>query len=498
MDKAKIYCLLGLLLFTGSLLGQQKRAANWIMGGSSSGNGLKLDFNEVPVSVTYEHTGLWMFGSNTSMSDEEGRLLFASNGCFIVNAEGAVMMNGDSINPGLMQRIYCYEGGGGSPLRQGVVAVPKPREAGLYYVFNFDLDYAYLGIPDVTAIAPLRLYYHIVDMELDEGLGAVVEKHQIALQDTFALGNIQAVRHANNRDWWIVVPKSLSNCYYMLPLTSEGLQPAQLKCAGLAWGHEDDGQAVFSPDLKKYARFNAWNGLNIFDFDNEAGELSNPVHIEFPAEEIGAVTGVAISPSSRFLYACAFTKVYQFDLEAEDIAASQVLVAEWDGTYNPAATIFYMAALAPDGKIYISSTSSTFNLHVIEQPDKPGLACQLVQRGLELPGFNAVTVPNIPHYCSEAEPGCGTPTGSAESALGGQAVALYPNPTAGELWVNAPGLSGRPYRLRLYSLQGKEVLSARSQQPLSHFDLSHLPPGTYVYLLESGSERASGKIVKGR
>jgi hypothetical protein len=497
MDKAKIYCLLGLLLVTGSLLGQQNRGMNWIMGGGSDGYGLKLDFNEVPVAITYEQTGSNMEGSNTSMSDGEGQLLFSSNGCRIANAEGEIMMNGDSINPGIIERIYCTNNGA-SPLRQGVVAVPAPGSEGRYYVFNLDIDYAYLDIPDVIAIAPLRLYYHIVDMELDGGLGAVVEKQQIALQDTFARGKLQAVRHANNRDWWIVLPKSLSNCYYMVPLTPDGLQPAQLKCAGLPWGHEDNGQAVFSPDLKKYARFNAWNGLNIFDFDNGTGELSNPVRIDFPTEEVGPITGVAISPSSRFLYTCAFTKVYQFDLEAEDIAASQVLVAEWDGTYNPAATIFYMAALAPDGKIYISSTSSTLNLHVIEQPDKPGLACQLVQRGVNLPGFNFATVPNIPHYCSEAEPGCGTPTGSAESALGGQAVALYPNPTAGELWVNAPGLSGRPYRLRLYSLQGKEVLSARSQQPLSHFDLSHLPPGTYVYLLESGSERASGKIVKGR
>ncbi|MCB0611272.1 MAG: hypothetical protein KDD12_26355, partial [Lewinella sp.] len=72
-----------------------------------------------------------MEGSNTSICDKEGNLLFYSNGCLVVNAAGEVMENGDTINPGFLQDYFCPYGG--SPIRQGAVAVPSPEHESLYY-----------------------------------------------------------------------------------------------------------------------------------------------------------------------------------------------------------------------------------------------------------------------------------------------------------------------------------------------------------------------------
>ncbi len=75
-----------------------------------------------------------------------------------------------------------------------------------------------------------------------------------------------------------------------------------------------------------------------------------------------------------------------------------MLIAEYDGYQNPQNTSFYRSQLAPDGKIYISTNLSTYNLHVIHHPDSAGLACQFEQRGVELPTLNGNSIPNFPHF----------------------------------------------------------------------------------------------------
>lgn len=81
------------------------------------------------------------------------------------------------------------------------------------------------------------------------------------------------------------------------------------------------------------------------------------------------VVEVAFSPNGRYVYVSSVFNVYQFDTEAADVAASMVHIAEWDSTYSPfppLATLFDIAQLAPDGKIYISTGNSTDKLHVIQ------------------------------------------------------------------------------------------------------------------------------------
>jgi Secretion system C-terminal sorting domain len=489
---------LAVLFSAPPLCGQEKRDFQWIIGYDYSGlpdQTISMNFLENPLLISHVATvsGFGMEGSNTSMSNAEGNLLFYSNGCMIINSKGEVMLNGDSINPGIIQNFYCS--GGGSPLGQGVISLPAPESDSLYYVFNLDMDQPYLN-SNFLGVAPQRLFYQVVDMVQDSGFGAVTQKNQIAVQDTFARGNISAARHANGKDWWVIVPKSHSNCYFLVPITSEGVQAAQLKCSGHEWSDDDSGaQATFSPDLKKYIRFNAWNGLNIFDFNNATGDLSNPVHILFPNDTIKYIAGVAVSANSKYLYLCARKRVYQFDLHAADIEASKVKVAEWDGFSNPSATNFYLAALAPDGKIYISSTSSTLNLHVIEKPNCPGLSCQLIQHGVELPSYNFATIPNFPHYRMSSD-GCDTITNSTVTIIDKNLIAIYPNPTKGEFWLNYPEIDDIGIELNIFNLFGRLVFYSCIRQPLSKIDIFHLNPGAYIYLIKKPGMVNTGKIMK--
>ncbi len=481
-NKMKKYIFYALLLISSISWGQEKRDYNWIIGYDDNssipgGNAIMIDFNKQSNNISNIVTvdGFNMEGSNTSMSDVNGNLLFYSNGCYIVNAAHEIMENGDSINPGWMEQYYCSEGG--SPYIQGVLALPAPESDSLYYLFVLDMLPTFRGVPNVFGIAPEHLYYNVINKSASNGLGKVIAKNQTAIQDTFARGNIQATKHANGKDWWVVVPKVQSNCYHILPITKDGIGTPKLECLGRPWDDSDGGtQTVFSPNGKKFARMNGINGLHIYDFNNTTGALSNPVVIDFPDHEFG-ISGLAISPNSRFIYASAYTKVFQFDLQAQDIAASRILIAEWDGYQNPGATIFYIAALAPDGKIYIASTSSTYNLHVINQPNCPGTSCDLVQHGVVLPSFNFATIPNFPHYRDGSdvvnEP-CITAINEIENK--NISIQLYPNPTSTTVTIQLP--TNETSTIQLFDVVGTLIKKIKITQSAT-IDVSDLPGGLY-------------------
>ncbi len=489
-----------------NLYGQNQRDMQWILGFDTLtpdplGDAILIDFkNGVPVTSNITTVdGFYMVGSNSSICDNEGNLLFYTNGCYIVNRKHEIMVNGDTINPGYIQSSFCAAGGG-SPLRQGVLILPAVEDNCQYYVFNLDFLDTYP--PDSTQFigqAPQHLYYHVVDMSRDSGYGEIIQKLQIAVQDTFARGNIQATRHANGNDWWIIVPKSHSNCYFLTLLTANGIQPAQLSCSGKIWGDRDGIQTVFSPDGKKYIRFNGWDGLNIFDFDNATGELSNPLTIYFPNDTINYTSGVAVSPNSRYLYVCARKKVYQFDLAAADIESSKVLIATWDGYSNPSATLFHFAALGPDGKIYITSAGTTYNLHVIHSPDLPSLDCNLEQHGIVLPSLHFGSIPNFPNYRNQTTPlDCDSIYVSTTKLRTPLEFAVFPNPTAGIITVEV-----EEYAVNLvfevHDMLGRVVGNFKlAPYPQQHIiSLNNLLDGQYFYtILVNGERKQVGKFIK--
>ena len=119
-------------------------------------------------------------------------------------------------------------------------------------------------------------------------------------------------------------------------------------------------------------------------------------------DDIAAAGGGAISENSRFFYFSEYYKIYQYDLWADDIIASEVLVAEYDPYFtSPPLDVgvkFFMAQLAPDGKIYICSNTQVKYYSVIHEPNKKGLACRAEPHGVELLTYNAFSIPNFPYY----------------------------------------------------------------------------------------------------
>ncbi len=479
---------------------QNKCDVQWILG---QGAEVKMDFNleSVDISLKDKVVMFSMSGSNISMCDSTGNLLFYSNGCEIRDRLDAIMSNGDSINLGIIEQWYCSTGGYDSPIPQGILCLPLPDHPDKFYLFNLDADVVTYDDTVVT-LDPKHLYYSIIDMNLNGDLGGVVAKHETAIEDTLALarGQLTAVRHSNGRDWWVIVPKAISNCYYLLLLTPDGLVESKLECEGEAWNYNHGiGQGVFSPDGTKFARFNPWNGLHIFDFDRCKGKLSNPISIDFPQDSFAAA-GLSISPNSRFLYAAARTKLYQFDLQSNNIAGSRILIDTLDLINIPAfGAVFYLSQLAPDNKIYIAGIGSHLYLHAINNPDSLGVACNFVQQGVEIPALNFASIPNFPNYRLGAalEP-CDYSYSSSDKVKNEVDIKIFPNPAFDMVTLE---IEGSTYELvfEVHDMLGRVVkvfdLAPNSSQ--HQIPLDSLPNGQYFYSIsEDGQRVSSGKFIK--
>ncbi|MBX2929092.1 MAG: hypothetical protein KF852_14740 [Saprospiraceae bacterium] len=451
--------------------------------------GSLMDFNKSPLELSYFRIPLWL-RAYTSICDKNGQLLFYTNGCQVINREHRLMENGGGLIGGNNPNNNCSSHSYSSA--QGELALPPfPGTPDLYFIFHLS---TLLDHPPYYIIRDLQLT--TVDASAENGLGRVIEKNRVIFHGYFA-DQLTAVRHANGRDWWIVAPKMLSNTYFIWLFTPQGLQGPMEQSIGSVWTWRDwGGQAVFSPDGSKYARANFENGLHLMDFDRCNGVFSNSVRIksELPLNDTGP-TGVGFSPSSRYLYLSWSIRLFQFDLRAANISNSRTTV----GTAQHYS--FFQQRLAPDGKIYMSSSIGMNYLHVIHQPDNPGMSCSFEEIGLTLPTRRSFNMPNLPWFRLYELPGspCDTLRVQVPPVV---RITVAPNPAYDELRVSLSEIyAGRPALFRLYDALGHLVYHARWEADSYTLvaDVSNLPAAMYFWEVLSEAERlGQGKVVVAR
>ena len=204
----------------------------------------------------------------------------------------------------------------------------SPNKHYLFYV---------TGYLSVLGIVPLHLRYSNVDMNLNNGLGAIVEKKQDIVIDSLSGDGLTACRHANGRDWWVIMPQLSGYAYYLFLLTPQGVQDMGMQFIG-DYIAPKLGQSVFTPDGRHYVRFHVIDGspkcpLDIYDFDRCTGELSNFKRVWI--DQLAPIAGLAVSPNSRFAYCFTGNALYQYDMELD----TTIHIDDYDGFADPEGTV---------------------------------------------------------------------------------------------------------------------------------------------------------------
>jgi gliding motility-associated-like protein len=298
----------------------------------------------------------------TTIADALGNLRFYTNGVTVWNKNHFVMANGTGLfaDPSSSQ---------------AAVIVPKPGDANIYYIFTTNPFEANAG-----------LRYSIVDMSLAGGNGAVTTKNALIYDGTCE--KISVVKHANGQDYWVVTHHYGSNGFQANLVSPSGLSPTVVNSNSGATVVEDFdptnaiGYMKLSPDGTKLAICHTYmaaagqNTAELFDFDAATGVITNPRALFTDMHPYG----VEFSGEGNTLFISCYDekKIFEFNLEAGDIPASKVLVAQT--AYHPAAM-----QLGPNGKIYVAMAEHD-KLSVITHPSVYGDGCAIQADAVDLAG----------------------------------------------------------------------------------------------------------------
>lgn len=388
------------------------------------------------------------------------------------------------------------------PGPQNSIVLPYPGNddgnSNRYYLIHKRQELVYE--PNIEVSIPELLYTYI-DMSGNNGRGTIIEKNKAVFKTTnIVSGYLSACKHTNGKDWWLVQMEEDTNVYFKVLVSEYGftVDSQRIEESPVFVPNSGVGQAVFSPDGKKWITNDWYDGCLIFDFDRSTGQLSNLVRIT-PPNNILTYVGVAVSPNSRFIYLSNGVTLFQLDLLADDIPGSIEVIAHRDSFPDPNFfSTFGQAQLAPDCKIYIVSGATNNYLHVINKPDEKGKACDFHQHSVYLPQRNYNNcIPNFPHFRMDEDQIC-DPT---ITSMFGDAVwyrkdlEVYPNTSSGVFNVRLPDVgSGKLVVIDMSGqiVKDKEVSNIINEERI---DLFGFPEGSYF--IEFWPDRSDERIFYG-
>lgn len=357
------------------------------------------------------------------------------------------------------------------------------------------------------------IFYAIIDMNTvwgTPGLGEVIIKGQQITNHRIA-DCLQAVKHGNGRDWWLVTKFSDANLttlnrFAVFLVTSNGISNPVFYDFNDAMDM-DFQKIIFNNSYTKIMNINLYGYMCEFDFDRCSGVISNP-HVIYPEITSLPYNRVfwegAYSPNDSVFYIA--TNRYplllncyllQFDLTASDIPASCDTLDDYLFPIEPGAV-----RLAPDGKIYYSRAYKSpgvnsypyadsmynyinMNLSVINEPDNIGAACNYQPFSFYLGGKRTYYgLPNNPDYDLGALAGsvCDTITGIAPSPLERGEVRFYPNPAKEKVRFEYSEPVSENSQIEVYDNLGvmvKKIILTKGSISTT-FSINDLPPGMYL------------------
>lgn len=407
--------VLSLLLLAASLCAQPGHQLNtnrnWIFG-DHAGLGSAVSGPSVFAANMLATEG------TASISDNSGQLLMYSKLDTIWDRNGAIMPNGG----GLLPSVPLTNSGTGSECDAQSLIVPFLKDSRKYYVFSLT-SYGTSTLAPSPGNDPKagRLYYSVVDMGLNGGLGDVVPGQKGIQIDSMLCDRLVAVK-GGACNIWILAMRNDGSAIHAFEITTAGINPNPVVslCSTMSGTLDitplfrmNSGCMRISPDNRTLAvslsgvafelvltppvALNFYGGsFQLYDFDPVTGVVSDQRTILPPPSTLLSldqqVYNVCFSPDNTKLYLTHGVLVglglTQYDISSGVPATIAASAVELNST-----TIGWGSGLrlGADDKVYVSGTDMSLlgaipatTLHRIEQPNLAGTAANLLLNTVNL------------------------------------------------------------------------------------------------------------------
>jgi hypothetical protein len=350
-------------------------------------------FDDYPKMVRDYDRVLGIYSTVAAYSDDNGKLLYTTNGQRVIDIGKKFGLLGVFIGANDKWYWDLFKGTGYNDV-QAALMLPWPgRDSVAVFVSLYKEE--------------TRRTYLVSMTTIDNNKKEVVDIDRPKREGNYKSGSLQACRHANGRDWWMIKPHYDGAGYDIYLFDIDGVRLDKEQFFGDTLSGLDIGQAAFSLKGDKYGYIEDfyWDSITqvkLFDFDRCTGTLSNfrIDTIENYEGSLGA--GVGFSNDSKIFYASNRYNLYQYDAESSDFVNSKEIIAEYDGFINhptwTVETAFGGFAPGPDGRLYnFMPASGGLWLHSIDFPDEHGSNCIVRQHAIPIP-YQSRTIPNFPNY----------------------------------------------------------------------------------------------------
>jgi gliding motility-associated-like protein len=337
--------LLVSFLFCAAILYSQKQNNQWRFGGAGA-----IDFNNVPPSFV---TGCQIATGEGSASVADrvtGALLFYTDGVTVWNANNQIMPNGT----GLLGGVAPAPNTDSLSSTTAAVIVPKPGSTNLFYIVTIDQQSSNNGVR-----------YSVLDMTLNGGVGDVVAgQKNIFLLQTIS-EKLEVVPAADGVSYWLLTRDNSGDSFYSFRITSAGIQNTPvISTVGSAQGNGAGHMKINKQFNKLAIGVTFGSRMELFDFDNTTGVVSNPITWNFNLLS-PLIYGIEFSPDGKVLYISDLNTILQYDLMQTTPLAIQ------NSVYQVATGGNTSLQLGIDDKIYVNAGS----VNAISCPNKLGAAC---------------------------------------------------------------------------------------------------------------------------
>lgn len=321
-------------------------------------------------------TGIIGPEGTAGVSDGEGNLLFYTEGQVVWDRTHNVMSGGGTISP------YMCASSIQSSAIAPVLNYPAGHVPNQYYIFSVTSYEYMMAHPEDTG--GMRLYYSLVDMSLNGGLGGVVPGATGICLATRMCEKIITIPGANC-DVWVLVHRIEEPVLYAFHITACGLDPNPVvSVAGFGSGPLAylagvmksapnarrivvcGGSTLFTPGDTTFV------GAELLDFDPATGIVSNALPLAVGSRALFAEfspDNSKVYTTSRLLTTGDSSTVIQYDVT--DTATIQASMKRVYALHGPGVRDM---RLGPDGKIYACKGSLVNSIDCIAAPNAVGVA----------------------------------------------------------------------------------------------------------------------------